>query len=96
MVCDFDCAEARMWLDPSGNLAWEGSTALCDIGIVDDDVYVALVDADAAVIAAAFMASVIFEEYKRCGLSLHLTRAKTSAVISWHGEGKQAARQACD
>ena len=96
LVCEFDCSRAHSRLDPGDALEWEAGTDLCNVGIVDDDVFVALVDANAATGAAAHMASVIFEEYKRCGLCLHLTRAKTSAIISWHGHGKQEAKQDCD
>ena len=96
LVCEFECSHAKSRLDPGGIFERDASTDLCNVGIVDDDVFVALVDANAAAGAASHMASVIFEEYKRCGLSLHLTRAKTSAIISWHGGGKQEAKQECD
>ena len=78
-MSEFECSHAKSRLDPGGIFEWDASTAMCNVGIVDDDVSVALVDANAAAGAASHVASVIFEEYKRCGLSLHLTRAKTSA-----------------
>lgn len=83
-----DAEEARQTLDPSGSMAWSTEYEMRNFGIVDDDVYIAMVPAEAITDAATKIGTVLFEEYERSGLQLHLDAFKTAAVVSWLGDGK--------
>ena len=64
---------------------------MANIGIVDDEVIVALVDPECADSITRKIATAAFEEYQRAGLKLHLSPNKTAAMITWIGAGSTKA-----
>ena len=78
---------AKAALDPKGILEWQPNLAATSFGIVDDDVYVNTCVAAEVESRIKHTAPILFEEYTRAGLELHLHPGKTAALISWHGEG---------
>ena len=91
LVCELPSDDAKLFLDPDGKLIWSGKISTSNFGIVDDDVFVCLKHPDQAAEAAGLVASIVFDEYHRAGLSLHLKPSKTAAVISWKGDGAMMA-----
>ena len=69
---------------------------ISNVGIVDDDVFVSLQPAEAAMNAAARMAGIVFDEYTRSGLQLHPEASKTAVLFGWIGPGSDEAHRACD
>ena len=93
LIINFDTAGARSMLDPGGCMHWPSHMGVSNVGIVDDDVYVALCDPCDVTGAMAIMATVMFEEYTRAGLTLHHEVAKTAGLITWFGKGRIAAQR---
>ena len=91
MILDGD--EAQRWLDPEGRMRWPSDEAFANVGIVDDDVYAHLCPASEVEPAIARMATIIFEEYTKSGLSLHLQAMKTACLVTWQGEGSLGMRR---
>ena len=71
---------------------WKRYTTLGNVGIVDDDVFVAAIDDDVATDTISRMSTIVFEEYLRSGLQLHLKPEKTAAMITWCGDGRASAK----
>ena len=57
-----DAEEARQTLDPSNSMAWSTEYERSNFGIVDDDVYIAMVPAEAITEAAANIWTIRSEE----------------------------------
>ena len=62
------------------------------MSIVDDNAYAFLLDPDDAVTSVAAAATVIFEEYERSALRLHLDAKNTACMFSWAGKGARDVR----
>lgn len=92
VTANFDTTDAKHVFDPQGTTMWPDSVPIGKFCVVDDDVFVSLVAAKDAYSTASFIAGVVFEEYSRAGLQLHLKPAKTAVLVSWHGEGQTDAR----
>ena len=58
--------------------------------------YISLQYVSLAVAVAARIAEIVFCEYARPGLPLHLHAAKTAVMFKWQGEGALAERRACE
>ena len=83
--------DAKAALDPQSLLEWAEHADVSNFGIVDDDVYVNLGPACDVISSARMMAKVVFEEYAKAGLSLHLKPTQTATVVTWRGKGKAEA-----
>ena len=77
-------------------MTWKPETDPCNLGIVDDDVYFSLQPPELATHAAADIAAIVFSEYARARLTLHLQPSKTAANFVWAGVGSIAARKQCE
>ena len=86
------CA-AKALLDPDGTLEWPTVHSVPNVGIVDDDVYATLCSADQVYGRLQAMASILFDEYTKAGLQLHLHVGKTAGMVSWIGKGRIVAQQ---
>ena len=84
------------WLDPDDRLKWSDKEELSNIGIVDDDAYLCICEAEVVQASLSRIAQVNFEEYKSSGLELHLHAAKTACLVTWKGEGCKQARRDFD
>ena len=95
MALLLDNSDARDVMDPEHKLHWEPVTKMTNIGIVDDDVFLHAFHAADVAPAIQAISAVVFEEYQRGGLSLHLKATKTAAMVSWMAEGKLQAARDC-
>ena len=95
LLSHIDTLVAKEDLDPGGLFSWPLHCVMGNYGIMDDDVYTATCQAAEAAGHAQTIAGVLFEEYSRAGLSLHLHAKKTCAVITFLVEGKNAAGPTC-
>ena len=62
-------------------------------GIVDDGVYVTLRPADEVHSRLQPMAAILFDEYTKASLKLHLHASKTAGMVTWIGKGRLEAQQ---
>ena len=74
-------------------MAWPADDEFSNIGIVDDDVYAHVCVAADVTPSLGRMATVVFEEYTRSGLDLHLQVMKTACLVTWQGDGSTEARR---
>ena len=80
-------------LDPGRSYVWPPSVDACNSGIVDDDVFMALVTPEEATNTAATIAGIVFSEYAAAGLTLHLDAVTTAVMFHWAGDGATVARR---
>lgn len=81
-VHKFECMNAQLEWDPGGMLGWKTEEGVCNVSIVDDNVYALLVPADQAIDTAKVIATVVFEGCQGCALKLHSQATKTACMFS--------------
>ena len=90
---EVDTSAAKALLDPEGSLEWPSSHSVPIIVIVDEDVYPTLAEPDQIFGRLQTMAVILFDEYTKAGLQLHLHVGKTAGMVTWIGKGRIAAQQ---
>ena len=64
-----------------------------NLGIVDDDVFCVMASSEDLIQLIPKVMQVVYEEYERTGLQLHLKPSKTAVVVTWRGEGSAIHRE---
>ena len=64
----------------------EGCQFVCDNAcIINDNAYALLTNARKVIATTQTTMEIVYTNYRRAGLDLHLTKAKTACTVSWSG-----------